>query len=274
MWKRIESLRFPKQRHKEPVAIRRINLDLLFAIVLGLPAFAGQHVVVIDAGHGGGGNSGSQAARTLSASNNATSPSGLLEKDLTLQLSLEIKKQLETLAPKYSGTRIDCVMTRIDDKNPDFSKRATICSTTKIPPSAIVSIHFNASDKHNALGTLAVVHNKNINQNYQRDLALAKGLIQATHTAVADYLPASKALSPISDAHLHNGAGSNFFYQLSQHPNLKQVPKCFLEIELMDRGDVDKNLLQARNETFPAIARKIASFLYDYCATTGEKSAP
>ena len=57
---------------------------LLLALALVAPAIAGQHVVVIDPGHGGGADSGSQAARTLSASNNATTPGGLREKDLTL----------------------------------------------------------------------------------------------------------------------------------------------------------------------------------------------
>ena len=65
-------------------------LPLLLATCL--PACAGHHIVVIDPGHGGRSDSGSQSARTLSSSNNATSPAGLQEKDLTLELSLEIKR--------------------------------------------------------------------------------------------------------------------------------------------------------------------------------------
>ena len=243
---------------------------LLFALALGASAIAGQHVVVIDPGHGGGGDSGSQSARTLSASNNATSPGGLHEKDLTLELSLEIRKQLEALAPAHRATRIDCVMTRGNDSNPDFAKRAALCAAGKNPPAAIFSIHFNASEKHDALGSLTVVHNKGVNPNYQRDQAFAIGLTRATHTAVAGFLPASKARDPISDAHLHRGAGSNFFYQLGLHPALKEVPKCFLEVEFIDRRDVEQKLLQHRKEAFPAIARAIASYLYEYCGQLGQ----
>ena len=238
---------------------------LLVLLAACTPVIGGQHVVVIDPGHGGGGDSGTQSARTLSASNNATSPAGLREKDLTLELSLEIKKQVAELASTHPGTRIDCLLTRANDSNPDFAKRAAFCAAAKTRPTAIFSIHFNASSGHDALGSLTVVHNKKVNANYQIDQAFAIGLTKATNGAVAKYLPASKARDPISDAHLHNGAGSNFFYQLNLHPSLKQVPKCFLEVEFIDRKDVDQKLLQNRNAAFPAIARAIAAYLYEYC---------
>lgn len=239
-----------------------MNNAFTILLALCLPVFAGQHIVVIDPGHGGGGDSGSQTARTLSASNNAKSPGGLLEKDLTLELSLEIKKQVMTLASEHPGTRIDCVLTRIEDHNPDFAKRASICAGLNVPPSAIFSVHFNASSGHNALGTLAVIHNRKANKNFERDQMFAKGLVKATHAGVSQFVPGSKARDPISDSHLHNGAGSNFFYQLALHPAIKEVPKCFLEVEFMDRVDVEKNLLTNRKQTFPVIARSIASYLY------------
>ena len=81
----------------------RMKLALLLVLALGASSYAGQHVVVIDPGHGGGGDSGSQSARTLSASNNATSPGGLHEKDLTLELSLEIRRQLDALVHRPSN---------------------------------------------------------------------------------------------------------------------------------------------------------------------------
>ncbi len=242
-----------------------MRVVLLLVLALGAPANAEHHIVVIDPGHGGGGDSGSQSARTLSASNNATSPGGLHEKDLTLELSLEIRKQLEAQAPAHSDTRIDCVMTRSNDSNPDFAKRAAVCAVGKNSPAAIFSIHFNASEKHDALGSLTVIQHKEASTNYQRDQVFAIGLTRATHAAVAGFLPTSKARDPISDAQLHNGAGSNFFYQLGLHPTLRQVPKCFLEVEFMDRRDVEQKLLQHHKEAFPAIARAIAAYLYEYC---------
>ncbi|MEI6656231.1 MAG: hypothetical protein WCP45_15825, partial [Verrucomicrobiota bacterium] len=147
---------------------------------------------------------------------------------------------------------------------------AALCAAGKKPPAAIFSIHFNASEKHDALGSLTVVRHKNVNTNYQRDQAFAIGLTRATHAAVAKFLPASKARDPISDAHLHNGAGSNFFYQLGLHPALREVPRCFLEVEFIDRRDVEQKLLQHRKEAFPAIARAIAAYLYEYCGQLGQ----
>ena len=70
----------------------------------------------------------------------------------------------------------------------------------------------------------------------------------------------------MTDQHLHKGVGSNFFYQLARYPALKKTPCCFLEIEFIDRVDVDKALLQNRKKSFPVIARAIAHYLYEYCA--------
>ena len=221
--------------------------------------------MVIDPGHGGNHDAGSKAGRTLAASNNASSPAGLQEKDLTLELSLEIKKQLLALASAHRGNRIDCVLTRTGDSNPDFAQRAATCAATKPAPVAIVSIHFNASTHHDSLGSLAVIPHQGTNPNYQTDRAFATGLIQATHGAVANFVTGSQAREPIPDNHLHAGSGSNFFYQLSLRPSLKAVPKCLLEVEFIDRPEADRQLLQHRRETFPVIARAIAGYLYEVC---------
>jgi N-acetylmuramoyl-L-alanine amidase len=239
-----------------------MNKAFIILLTLCLPVLADRHIVVIDPGHGGVSNSGSQSSRTLSSSNNAKSPGGLLEKDMTLELCLEIKKQVLSMASEYPGTRIDCVLTRVEDSNPDFAKRALICAGLNVQPSAIFSVHFNASSGHNALGTLAVLHDRKVNKNYEKDQMFAKGLVEATSAGVSQFIESSKARSPISDAHLHNGAGSNFFYQLALHPEIKDVPKCFLEVEFIDREDVEKNLLANRKRAFPVIARSIASYLY------------
>jgi hypothetical protein len=237
-----------------------MKLFLLTLLLAGF-AWADEAIVVIDAGHGGKANSGTQAARTLSSSNNATTPGGLKEKDLALELALEIQKQIAALGSTASGIKLKCVMTREDDTNPDFAQRAKICGTTAIPPIAIVSIHFNASEKHNCLGTVGVIRNKKINGNYEADHSFADGLAKATSAAVVRFFPQSKALAPITDAHLHGGAGSNFFRQLDQYPTLAKVPKCFLEVEFIDRKDVEGRLLTNRAETFPVIAKTVAEHL-------------
>lgn len=238
---------------------------LLAAVFLALccHAHGADCLVVIDPGHGGSKDAGTQAQRSLSSSNNATSPGGLKEKDLTLELSLAVRAQIKALAAQHKK-KLDCVLTRDSDENLDFIQRTQICSAAKPVPMAIVSIHFNASHGA-ALGSLAVIQQAGSNGNYRADYAFASGLIKATNAAVAKYVPGTRAREPISDAELHGGAGSNFFYQLAKNKSLTTVPKCFLEVEFIDRKDVEQGLLQNRKAAFPVIARAIAEYLYTRC---------
>lgn len=226
-----------------------LTSGMLFA--LGLSAYASQRTIVIDPGHGGTRASGSDKERTLSSPNNAKTPSGILEKDLTLELSREIGRCLER-----KGFR--AVLTRIDDTNPDFAKRAEIASAAN--PSAVVSIHFNASKDHSALGTLAMVSASERNPRYEADLEFSEGLSKAVSAVVSLFVASSKPRSVMDDGHLHGGLGSNFFYQMAKHNNLDTVPKCFLEVEFIDRADVDGTLVAQRRAAFPKIAEAAADF--------------
>lgn len=248
----------------------RLTFVLLVLAWLCLPLCGGPHIVVIDPGHGGEHDSGTEKERTLSSSNNARTPAELLEKDLTLELSLEVEKQIQALAAAHPKTPLQCVLTRREDLNPDFAKRAEFCASQARTPAAIVSIHFNASTNHRSLGTLAVIHNARANANHARDEAFAKGLVAAASSAVDDFLPDSKPMALIDDSRLHEGKGSNFFHQLSLHPKIKDVPKCFLEVEFIDRKDVEEKLLAKRKEAFPVIAKAIAEYLYAHCAAGGD----
>lgn len=62
-----------------------VRLAALLLFLFTSVATARERIIVIDAGHGGSKPSGTQAARTLSSPNNAASPGGLKEKDLTLE---------------------------------------------------------------------------------------------------------------------------------------------------------------------------------------------
>lgn len=221
-------------------------------------ALATQRTIVIDPGHGGTRPSGSAEERTLSSPNNAKTPSGLLEKDLTMELSRELSRSLEKMG-------FAVVLTRIDDINPNFAERALTAAEAN--PCAVISIHFNASADHSALGTLAMVSARERNPNYETDFEFAAQLTEAVASAVGRFVPGSKARPVINDAHLHGGMGSNFFYQLAKHRKLDGVPKCFLEIEFIDRADIEKALIAQRDATFPEIAESIADFLSDYLSS-------
>jgi N-acetylmuramoyl-L-alanine amidase len=246
---------------------------LLVLAVLSLVEFhiRANPVVVIDVGHGGKSDSGTDIERTLSSANNATSPDGLKEKDLTLELALEIQRQIHLLSEKDPARGLDCTLTRNTDTNPDFFERASICGAAKPVPQAIISIHFNASQNHKALGTVTMVGDRSHNPNYENDLAFAKELAATIHRVIVPLLPESKAREPISDGHLHQGQGSYFLYQLGKIPSLKSVPKCFLEVEFIDRADSEKALIVPRKETFPVIAKALAVWFLErygsqYCS--------
>ena len=87
-------------------------------------------IVVLDPGHGGKQNIGGSDA------NHAVSPSGMLEKNLTLQIAQEAEAALASTAPN-----IRIVKTRSTDVNLSLAERANVARDNKAD--LFVSIHFN-----------------------------------------------------------------------------------------------------------------------------------
>lgn len=226
-------------------------------------AGVGELTVIIDPGHGGTSVNGTHLGKSNSSPNNATSPGGLKEKDLTLELSKEIQSALESGEGSKDIPPIRCVLTRTNDSNPDFAQRAKVAADAP-HPAVLVSIHFNTYGHGAALGTVAMIHSKERNPNHGADLRFADGLAAATSAAVRNFVPRSPVMDSINDFHLHDGDGAYLFYQMQRYPQLDEVPKCFLEVEFIDRRDVQKRLLDHRSETFPVIARAIADYIGDY----------
>lgn len=216
-------------------------------------------VILIDPGHGGSGVAGSLAERSNSSPNNASSPGGLKEKDLTLEFSWILKEEILKAATRQDRV-VGVMLTREADENLDFISRAKICN--RPDTACVVSIHFNATDGAKASGSLAVIAAKDRNPDYEVDRTFALGLVTACSKGVREFLPASKDMGTIHDSHLHGGLGSNFFFQLQRQPHLKGKPKCFLEIEFIDNAAVEKALLSGdRAAKFRAIAASIADYL-------------
>jgi N-acetylmuramoyl-L-alanine amidase len=232
----------------------------LFALAFSLgDLHAAPPVILIDPGHGGNGVAGSLKERSNSSPNNATTPGGLKEKDLTLEFSLILREEILKEATKQ-GRTLGVMLTRETDVNLDFITRAKICN--RPDTSCVVSIHFNATDGAKASGSLAVIAAKDRNPDYEIDKTFALGLVTACSKGVRDYLPNSKDMGTIHDSHLHGGIGSNFFFQLQRQPHLKGKPKCFLEIEFIDNAAVEKALLEGdRAGKFRTIAASIAGYL-------------
>ena len=229
----------------------------LMLFCLAVVAGAAERVIVIDAGHGGAKPAGSQAARTLSSNNNAVSPGGLLEKDLTLELAQKVVAHINASAgAREAGVR--AVPTRTADVNPDFAQRAKVAADHGAE--WFLSIHFNAVPKgaKKQSATLGIVPMKRANPHYKEDAAFAKSLTAATSAAIRKWLPDSRALPVGDDRELHGGQGSNLFHQLRTQMKTP-VTACFLEVEFMDNSAVEQALLgRNRGAAFDAVAAAIS----------------
>lgn len=246
-------------------------LALVLVLVCGTsPVFADDDeaapAIVIDPGHGGDAYVGTTADRTLSSPNNAQSPSGVQEKDLTLELSKLIAARIAEIVEQRK-LKLRVVLTRDGDQNLDFARRALICAKAH-PVAAIVSIHFNASESHDANGSLVMIRQEKQNSNHARDHKFATALAEACAEGVRPFFAAAKARPPISDAHLHGGRGSNFFHQLALHEELDEVPKGFLEVEFIDNPKVEAALLGENHQAaMKSIAEKVAEHLVEQAAS-------
>jgi len=246
--------------HRRSIRLPGLAVAIAAALIVSPRLEAADKIICIDPGHGGTAPSGSMEARTLSSPNNARTPSGLFEKDLTMELSQLVASELRAQS-RAARRSTEIRLTRTTDENPDFQKRAQRCLGAGEKPDLIVSIHFNASERHDARGSVGMVASKERNDNYERDHELARRLALAAARGVSSCMGGAAARAPIADGHLHGGKGSNFFFQLKKIPQLRNVPVCFLEIEFIDRADVDEKLIKKKGSTFPLIAAEIAKEL-------------
>lgn len=241
----------------------------ILILTLAASVRGADRVIVIDAGHGGAADSGTQSARTLSSANNAVSPGGLKEKDLTLELSQKIIGWINA-SPAAQMAGVHAIPTRTTDVNPDFAARAKIAADHKAE--WFLSIHFNAVPKGSkkASGTVGIVQMKLQNPHTSEDTAFAAALTAAVNQTIRAWLPKSKPLSVQDDHELHGGQGSNLFYQLRALTK-SPITACFLEVEFMDNPAVEKAILgKDRPAAFDAIASCIGETIVSV-ANSGQK---
>jgi len=235
---------------------------VLFAGSAAVAQSLSRPLIMIDPGHGGTEMVGSLKERSNSSSNNAVSPSGLKEKDLTLEFSRILKDELLREAG-LSNQPLLVGLTRDRDVNISFIDRAAACD---LPDTAcVVSIHFNAGAGGKAKGSLALISDRKRNRHYDLDYAFGKGLAAACNEGVRNFVPDAKSRGVITDRHLHGGLGSNFFFQLARQKHLGKVPRCFLEVEFIDNPKIEEALLKGDREAkFRVIAKPIVAYLLEY----------
>jgi N-acetylmuramoyl-L-alanine amidase len=234
--------------------VTRIRIACLAAALLAVPgAFASgdDRCIVIDAGHGG--------TRDVdeSSANNATSPSGIKEKDLTLEVARDVFAAIQNSA-EAKRLHIVPIITRTTDVNVGMTERARIAVSQKTK--AFVSIHFNASGGHNAHGPLGMVQDAGHgNPNVGRDGAYANFLADAVSSVTQRYDPKSRRHAFLTDHELKGGRGSFLLRHLHETPQGRAFPACFLEIEFIDNPEVEAWLV--KGEKAKAVRLEIAEAL-------------
>jgi N-acetylmuramoyl-L-alanine amidase len=131
-------------------------------------------IVVIDPGHGGSLDVGG------SSKNNATSPSGVLEKNMTLRFGFLVREALQEAAA-LGGHDVKIFMTRETDVNLGLSARAAVGKSKKAD--VFLAIHFNGFNA-TSRGTETLISPKAINSNHAADKALAQRVQKAAFNAV------------------------------------------------------------------------------------------
>jgi N-acetylmuramoyl-L-alanine amidase len=217
-------------------------------------------VIVIDPGHGGSKPAGSDADRNKSSPNNAVSPSGkLLEKDLTLELSLQIKTAIEA-SPEAKSGQIRVVLTREKDENLDFTERVRRAAAANA--ACYVGIHFNASQNHQIMGPRALIAQKTTNPRADSDRDFALRLAKTVESTTRSFLPEISKAEVMDDRELHGGRGSYLFHQLRSRVETSSIPACHLEVEFMDHSLVEKLLMgEKKSKVFQAWATAISGDL-------------
>jgi len=99
---------------------------------------AKQGIIVLDPGHGGTTKIGGSSA------NNATSVSGVPEKQITLEIAKLVRESVQKRAAE-GGHDVKIVMTRETDTNLSLSDRAKVAGANNAD--LLLSIHCNASRK-------------------------------------------------------------------------------------------------------------------------------
>jgi N-acetylmuramoyl-L-alanine amidase len=209
-------------------------------------------IVVIDPGHGGNVEVGGSSA------NNATSPSGVLEKNITLRMAFLVRDAL--LDSAESGNHnIKVILTRESDTNLALQARAKVAKVNDAD--LFLSIHCNASNAHNARGVETLISPPAANTNLAADKKFAGRIQKAVHGAIKAHDSTTKdrgvkeqKLGVLRDDHLGG-----------------RVKACLVELEFIDVKAVDQllNIGPAAPKVRADISAGIAKAIIDELLTGG-----
>lgn len=190
--------------------------------------------IVIDPGHGG--TEDFEGSRW----NNATSFTGVREKQLTLEFSLILRELLQKQAQE-KNKQIKVVLTRDHDVNVGIRARAKVAATNKAD--LFVGLHFNGWETPSKRG-LETFYRKNGNVNLQADFKFATAVNNSLFASLKsiDAQAEDRGVKPdtetgvgglvvLKDEHLGNLSGSH------------KCIACYVELEFITNPRVDKLLI-------------------------------
>ncbi len=242
-------------------------------------------VVVLDPGHGGryipGKTDGTQRGDGSSWNNTKSPKKGILEKDLTLEYALEIKKAFEASA-RAKGLNIKVVLTRYEDKHMSALSRAAVA--VQQSADVFISLHFNASGSHRAHGTKVFISSEkhpyweyvNFNNPYAKeDRAFAHQLADAVAGALEPFGGDPENRYVHGDSKGDGGFfkdGLRMLGYARQDSHLYQAVMNLIEIEFIDNPRVESWLLS--EETRPLARKAVALSMVDAICDHFENFTP
>jgi N-acetylmuramoyl-L-alanine amidase len=230
------------------------------------------HTIVIDPGHGGIATAGGSNA------NNATSSSGVLEKNMALDMATLVHNFLSFKNTLYVANNVasnifsaaarmaqlslsthftlNVIMTRSTDINLSLAARSTVARTNSA--ARFLSIHFNAFNGV-ARGVSTHIRPRAHNTNFTDDQRFAQRIQTAVFNAVRNRDPLT------SDRGVRNGRRANGPAVLNDDGTHlgAGIPACLLEVEFIDVPAVDQllntgpNAATVRGEIAAAIGQAI-----------------
>lgn len=205
-----------------------------------------KRIVVIDAGHGGSVEIGG------SSPNNATSPSGVLEKNITLGMAFLVHDAILE-ASQSGGHNIRVILTRDADVNLGLAARANVAKRNNAD--MFLSIHCNASTQHNARGVETLVSPQAVNANFVADKRFAGRIQKAVLGAIKGHDPLTKDRR-VKEQKLR---------VLRDDSLGRKARACLVELEFIDVKAVDDllNIGPAAPRVRGDIAKAIASAVID-----------
>jgi N-acetylmuramoyl-L-alanine amidase len=212
-------------------------------------------VVVLDPGHGGKNKIGGSSA------NNATSSSGVPEKNMTLELAKLIRKELNKISSGRPDSNIKVHLTRANDSNLGLADRAKFARAKGA--NVFLSIHYNGFDGRVRGTETLILSRENGNVNVSGDKALAERVQSKVFAALSSHDPKARnrgvkdnqRLGVLKDLHLQNPRAG------------LETRACLVEVEFIDVAVVDKllntgpNAKTVRLDVAKAMAEAIAEDL-------------